>query len=101
MPRRMQRETDRLAALSRALTTLDPARPKPGFARVEDADGGWIASAAGLAPGQAVRLVFDDGARGAIIDGTERPAGTPAASRPAVRPAPKPRPPAADQGDLF
>ncbi|MCA0367644.1 MAG: exodeoxyribonuclease VII large subunit [Proteobacteria bacterium] len=101
MPRRMQRETDRLAALSRALTTLDPARPKPGFARVEDAGGGWIASAAGLAPGQAVRLVFDDGARGAIIDGTERPAGTPAASRPAVRPAPKPRPPAADQGDLF
>ncbi|MBN9465419.1 exodeoxyribonuclease VII large subunit [Brevundimonas sp.] len=101
MPRRMQRETDRLAALSRALTTLDPARPKPGFARVEDTDGGWIASAAGLASGQAVRLVFDDGARGAIIDGAERPAGTPAASRPAVRPAPKPRPSAADQGDLF
>lgn len=101
MPRRMQRETDRLAALSRALTTLDPARPKPGFARVEDVDGGWIASAAGLASGQAVRLVFDDGARGAIIDGTERPAGAPAASRPAVRPAPKPRPPTADQGDLF
>ena len=101
MPRRMQRETDRLAALSRALTTLDPARPKPGFARVEDADGGWIASAARLAPGQAVRLVFDDGARGATIDGGERPADTSSAPRAASRSAAKPKPPAVDQGDLF
>lgn len=101
MPRRMQRETDRLAALSRALTTLDPARPKPGFARVEDADGGWIASAARLAPGQAVRLVFDDGARGATIDGGERPVDTSSAPRAASRSAAKPKPPAVDQGDLF
>ena len=34
LPRRLERDADRLAALSRALATLDPGRPKPGFARV-------------------------------------------------------------------
>ena len=94
MPRRLERDADRLAALSRALATLDPGRPKPGFARVEDADGGWITSAAALETGQAVRLVFGDGARPAVIDGEEpRPAPP--------RPPAKPKPPAADQGSLF
>nr|WP_316629746.1 exodeoxyribonuclease VII large subunit [uncultured Brevundimonas sp.] len=94
MPRRLERDADRLAALSRALATLDPGRPKPGFARVEDADGGWITSAAALETGQTVRLVFGDGARPAVIDGEEpRPAPP--------RPPAKPKPPAADQGSLF
>lgn len=71
MPRRLERAEDRLAALSRALTTLNPKTPKPGFARIEDAKGAMIASAAALSPGQAVRIVFSDGAKDATIDGEE------------------------------
>jgi exodeoxyribonuclease VII large subunit len=95
-PERIARQGERLSALSRALASLDPARPKPGFARVEGEDGGWIASAAGLSPGQAVRLVFPDGAAGARIEGgADRPEPSP---RPAARA--KATPPAG-QGDLF
>lgn len=92
--RRLEREADRLAALSRALTTLDPGRPKPGFARVEDSSGDWITSAKALKAGQAVRLVFGDGVQPATIGG-----GEPRPSPP--RPAAKPKPTAADQGSLF
>ena len=95
-PDALHRENERLSALGRALSGLDPARPKPGFARVEDADGRWITQAAGLSAGQAVNLVFPDGARGARIDG-EGP--TPVVTKP--RPAPKPKPAPPDQGDLF
>ncbi|MNJ28841.1 Exodeoxyribonuclease 7 large subunit [compost metagenome] len=97
MKRRLDRDETRLAALSRALATLDPKRPKPGFARIEDAEGAMIASAAALSPGQAVRIVFGDGARGATIDGegsTPRPT-------PAPKPAPRPKAPPPGQGDLF
>nr|WP_312448651.1 exodeoxyribonuclease VII large subunit [Brevundimonas naejangsanensis] len=97
MPRRLERAEDRLAALSRALTTLNPKTPKPGFARIEDADGAMIASAAALSPGQAVQIVFGDGARGAIIDGE----GAPPRPTPAPKPAPRPKAPPAGQGDLF
>jgi exodeoxyribonuclease VII large subunit len=93
-PQRIERDGERLTALARALSSLDPAKPKPGFARVEDADGRWIAQAAGLTAGQAVNLVFPDGARGARIDGDG-----PAPPKP--RPAPKPKPTAPGQGDLF
>ncbi|CAN5275356.1 exodeoxyribonuclease VII large subunit [soil metagenome] len=88
--RRLNRDQDRLAALSRALATLDPKRPKPGFARIDDADGRMVPAAAALSPGQPVTLTFPDGSRGARIDGGDAP-----------RPAPrvKPRPPS--QGDLF
>ena len=96
VPRRLEREDARLAALARALTSLDPGRPKPGFARVEDHDGGWITSAAALRRGQAVRLVFGDGARPATIDGEDGPS-----ARPAARPAARPRPAPPSQGDLF
>ncbi|MNV61933.1 exodeoxyribonuclease VII large subunit [compost metagenome] len=99
MKRRLDRDETRLAALSRALATLDPKRPKPGFARIEDEAGAMIASAAGLSPGQAVRIVFGDGARGATIEG-EGAAPRPAAP-PAPKPAPRPKPPTANQGDLF
>ncbi|QBX38144.1 exodeoxyribonuclease VII large subunit [Brevundimonas sp. S30B] len=92
--RRLARDRDRLAALARALASLDPARPKPGFARVEDGEGRWVTRAADLTPGQAVRLTFPDGAKAATIN------GEPMAGRP--RPSPRPRPPAPDsQGDLF
>ncbi|MBX3477800.1 MAG: exodeoxyribonuclease VII large subunit [Brevundimonas sp.] len=93
-PDRLTREDERLSALARALLGLDPARPKPGFARVEAEDGRWITQAAALAPGQAVSLVFPDGARGARIDG-ESAAPPP---RPRLH-KPKPTPPG--QGDLF
>jgi exodeoxyribonuclease VII large subunit len=94
MPRRLERDADRLAALSRALTTLDPGRPKPGFARVENAEGDWVTSAKALEAGQAVRLVFGDGAQPATIDGGEPPSAAP-------RPLQKPKPTTANQGDLF
>jgi len=97
--RRLTRDRDRLNALARALATLDPGRPKPGFARVENPEGAWITSAATLQAGQAVRLVFGDGARDATIDGGEGLA-RPAPPVPA-KPAPKVRPPAPGQGDLF
>ncbi|MBA4807422.1 exodeoxyribonuclease VII large subunit [Brevundimonas sp.] len=97
--RRLTRDRDRLNALARALATLDPGRPKPGFARVENPEGAWITSAATLQAGQAVRLVFGDGARDATIDGGEGSA-RPAPPVPA-KPAPKVRPPAPGQGDLF
>lgn len=92
--RRIEQAERSLAALSRALTSLNPATPKPGFARVEAEDGAWVTGAGALASGQAVKLVFPDGARGAVIDGETPP--------PRVRAAtPKPKPPATGQGDLF
>ena len=96
LPRRLERAEDRLSALSRALATLDPGRPKPGFAKVEDADGRWLTSAAALSSGQSVRLVFGDGARDAVVEGEPRPA-PPAPARPA----PRAKPPAPGQGSLF
>lgn len=93
-PERIAREGERLTALARALASLNPATPKPGFARVENEDGRWITQAAGLSPGQAVSLVFPDGARGARIEGEG------AAATPKARP-PKPKPAAPAQGDLF
>ncbi|HEY0927040.1 exodeoxyribonuclease VII large subunit [Brevundimonas sp.] len=95
--RRLDRDQTRLAALSRALATLDPKRPKPGFARIEDETGAMIASAAGLHEGQAVRIVFGDGSKGARIDGE---GGEPILA-PKPRPAPKPKPAPPGQGDLF
>lgn len=90
-PRAVERAGDRLAALARALATLDPKRPKPGFARVDDADGRMIASAAGLSAGQAVTLVFPDGSKGATIEGGGAAPRAPGRTKP----------PAAGQGDLF
>ena len=94
VPRRLERAGDRLAALSRALSSLDPARPKPGFARIEDGDGAWVTSAAALSAGQAVKVVFGDGARGAVIDGGE-------GRTPPPRPGPRTKPAPTGQGDLF
>jgi len=102
--RRLSRDQDRLNALSRALAANDPARPKPGFARVEDTDGQWITSAAKLAEGQQVSLIFGDGQRPAVIGtgGTDTAPPAPrAAPKPTPKPAkPKPIPPT-EQGTLF
>jgi exodeoxyribonuclease VII large subunit len=95
--RRLDRAEDRLHGLSRALASLDPKRPKPGFARIDDAEGRMITRAADLKAGQAVTLTFPDGSRGARIDGED---GSPVAvPRPPSSPKPRPVPPG--QGDLF
>ena len=108
--RRLDRAEDRLHGLSRALASLDPKRPKPGFARIDDAEGRMITRAADLIAGQAVSLTFPDGSRGARIDGGEgsmavvEPTARPAAAAQAAppRPAtPKPKPVPPGQGDLF
>ena len=99
LPRRLETDQARLAALSRALSGLNPKTPKPGFARVEADDGAMIAAAAALRPGQAIRLVFADGARGAHVDGDDA-TPPPTAPRPAPRPRATPGAPAG-QGDLF
>ncbi len=65
-----QRALERLESLDKLRLTLDPNRPlRRGFARVHHADGGLAVAAANLASGEAVRLVFQDGDRGAVIDG--------------------------------
>ena len=92
--RNLEKAERSLAALSRALTSLNPATPKPGFVRVEAADGAWLTAAAVVSPGQAVRLIFPDGARGAVVDGDAPPARVRSAT-------PKPKPPPPGQGDLF
>ena len=71
IPQALDRAEAKLAGLSRALFSLDPKRPKPGFARIDDEAGAMIASAAALSPGQAVTLVFPDSSKGAHIDGGE------------------------------
>jgi len=105
LPRRLERDETRLAALARALATLDPKRPKPGFARVETQDGVMIAAASVLQPGQAVKLVFPDGAKSARIDGGEGgDVAPPPRPTPPVKPAlakkASPQAPTS-QGDLF
>ncbi len=97
-PRALDRGTQSLIALSRALNSLSPRRPKPGFVRVEDDAGSWLTSAAAVAPGQALSLAFADGRVAATA------AGGDSEPRPAAPPAPRPRKPAApppEQGDLF
>lgn len=101
LPRRLDESGVALSALTRALASLDPGRPKPGFARVEDGDRNWLTSAAALSPGQAVRLVFADGAAAAHVDGEDDGSTRPAPPRPAPRPAPRPKAPPPGQGDLF
>lgn len=90
--RRLERASDRLAALSRLHAAADPDRPLAlGFARVSTPEGELVRAGARLAAGQPVDITFADRAtRRAVIDGGPAPA-----SRPKARPAP----PA--QGDLF
>lgn len=69
--RRMERAEDQLAGLSRALNSLNPTQPKPGFARIDDARGRMVTSAADILGGQTVTIVFPDGAHAARIKSDE------------------------------
>ncbi len=87
--RSLTRSGERLVALEKLRLSLDPDRPLGrGFARVHGASGVLARSAASLAAGEAVRLVFHDGERGAVVDGV-------APVRRPVKAAPT------DQGQLF
>ncbi|MDP3173705.1 MAG: exodeoxyribonuclease VII large subunit [Phenylobacterium sp.] len=97
--RGLARTTERLASLGKLYAAVNPDLPmQRGFARVHRADGGLVRSGASLASGEAVRLVFSDTARSAVID-ADAAAIAPGSTRP-QRPAARPRG-AADQGDLF
>ncbi len=75
MARRMDRASESLASLDKLRISFDPDRPlSRGFARVQGASGRLVRSAAALEPGEAVRLVFHDGERGATVDGPAAPA---------------------------
>jgi exodeoxyribonuclease VII large subunit len=90
--RNLDQAAERLARLEQLRLSLDPDRPlSRGFARVERPDGALVRSAAAVASGDGVRLIFHDGARQAVIDG----AAPPSAPRKAAAP------PTADQGSLF
>ncbi|AWM76706.1 exodeoxyribonuclease VII large subunit [Phenylobacterium parvum] len=75
LERSLSRSEERLAALTARLKSADPGAPlSRGFARVHRADGTLVRQGAGLTAGEAVRLVFADTERGAVI---EPPAGAP------------------------
>jgi len=92
--RRLETQSQALERLDQLRRSLDPDRPLAlGFARIHAADGALVRSAAALSPGDAVQLVFADGAKGAHIDGD--------VARPRKAPAAPPKAGAADQGSLF
>ena len=65
------RAAERLESLDKLRQSFNPDGPlKRGFARVHHADGALARSGAGLKSGEAIRLVFQDGERGAVVDGT-------------------------------
>ncbi len=101
LQRRLKSLGDHLAALEKLRASYNPDGPLArGFARVHGPDGHLVRGAASLSSGDAVRLVFSDGDRGAVIDG-EAPA-PPAASAPVAKPPrQKPLSPPPGQGDLF
>ena len=102
--RRLERLAERLQALAKLHASVDPDRPLDrGFARVHGADGALARSGAALASGEAVKLVFRDATREAVIDAasTTAPAPAPApTARPARAVAEKRKVPS-EQGDLF
>jgi exodeoxyribonuclease VII large subunit len=95
MERRLDRAAEALAGLDRQRLTLNPDGPlKRGFARVHRSDGHLARQAADLGAGEAVRLVFQDGERGAVVtDGEARTVRKTAERKPAA--------PSGLQGDLF
>ncbi len=102
LDRRLERLHERLVSLDKLRASFNPDGPlKRGFAREHRLDGALVRAAGVLAAGDAVRLVFSDGARGAVIgDGGPDQTGDP----------PQPKAPAKTakgarsdgrQGDLF
>ncbi|HAV49875.1 MAG TPA: exodeoxyribonuclease VII large subunit, partial [Brevundimonas sp.] len=98
-PRALDRGTQSLITLSRALNSLNPRTPKPGFARVEAGDGQWLTAAGQIAPGQALGLVFADGQVDVRAEGGTAP--EPAPPPPPAQKTRRVAPPPPDQGDLF
>ena len=99
--RRLQRAAERLEALDKLRQSFNPDGPlKRGFARVHHEDGALARSAAALKAGEAVRLVFLDGARGAVVEGSAAPGEAGARRAAARKPGPAPASKAC-QGDLF
>jgi exodeoxyribonuclease VII large subunit len=97
------RAAERLASLEKLRQSLNPDGPlKRGFARIHHADGSLARTAAALAAGEAVRMVFLDGKRQAVVDGEPgaKAEPAPADQAPAKR-GKGPKPPNPGQGDLF
>jgi exodeoxyribonuclease VII large subunit len=68
--RRIERAADRLEALDKLRRSFEPYGPlRRGFALVRGADGHLARHAADLEAGEAIRLTFVDGDRGARVDG--------------------------------
>ena len=96
MDRFTRRAAERLENLDKLRVSFNPDGPlKRGFARVHHADGALARAAGALKPGEAVRLVFADGDRGALVDG-----GTGLAADP-KRPGARAKLAGPGQGDLF
>jgi exodeoxyribonuclease VII large subunit len=94
LDRRLVRAGEILTSLDKLRLSLNPDGPlKRGFARVHRQGGGLARHAGELEAGEPVRLVFQDGARGAVVDGEPRPARR--ASERATKPG------GVAQGDLF
>jgi exodeoxyribonuclease VII large subunit len=100
LPRKLEADRLRLASLDKLRLTLNPKRPpRPGFVLVTRPDGTTIPRGADLAPGDGVKLMFEDMTREAVIDGAAQSSPGPAPTpRPATKRTP---PPPAGQGDLF
>ena len=93
--RSLDQRSEGLERLEQLRRSVDPNRPLAlGFARVHAADGALVRSAGQLSAGEAVRLVFGDGDRQAVISD-----GDPSPSKPSIKPARKTAGP--DQGSLF
>ncbi|MHB8528390.1 MAG: exodeoxyribonuclease VII large subunit [Caulobacteraceae bacterium] len=93
LARALARCAERLAALEKLRLSFNPDGPlKRGFARIHHADGRLARSARALAGGEALKLVFADGDRGAIVEG-----GSPTARRPRDKAPSR----TGAQGDLF
>jgi exodeoxyribonuclease VII large subunit len=89
--RRLIHLAQNLFAADQLRRSFDPNGPlKRGFARIHHANGGLARSAEALKAGETVKLVFADGQREAVVDGTAT-----------VKRSTKPPAPAVTQGDLF
>ncbi len=94
--RALAQASDRLTNLEKLRLSLNPDGPlSRGFARVEDAGGHLVRSAGALHAQDAVKLIFHDGDRAAVIDGAAPPP-SPLRTAPAQR-----RTPGIEQGSLF
>jgi exodeoxyribonuclease VII large subunit len=103
MERFTHRAAERLQSLEKLRQSLNPDGPlKRGFARIHHADGSLARAAAALEAGEAVRMVFLDGERQAVVDGELGARADPASLDPApARRGKAAKPANPGQGDLF